>query len=224
MTPVTEGDFTACSAADPEPFGTGTCLLQTLNQDLCNFFPLFRTTMCLPELLARQSEIPSARSICWYKTCYPLTQGPPAHVIWSLLKPSRWSLLISAGCTVLPCSEVSKGSHLQAGCCLSLCVVGGSFPSGREAVTLAQHTPKTIMICWEGLLRARGSLAQQHLCMFLQLAQPKEVSHHCVVVRHKAPPSCKPQALQVPCNLWKGGLCGGECHLLGQASDIMSED
>lgn len=94
--------------ADPEPLGTGTCLLQTLNQDLCNFFPLFQTRVCLPGLLARKSEILSARSISWYRTCYPPTQRPPLHTVWSLMKPFRWRLLMSTRCAVLPCTEVFK--------------------------------------------------------------------------------------------------------------------
>lgn len=118
----------------------------------------------------------------------------------------------------------SLQGHLQAACYLSMCVVRDPLASGREVITLAQHTHKITRICWEYILRARGSLAQGHLCLFLQLAQPKQVSHHCGVLHHKAPPSHKPQALQVFCNLWEGGLWGGECHLLEQASDIMSED
>lgn len=121
MTPVTEGSFFTCSAAHPEPFGTCNCLLPTLNQDLCNLFPLFQTRVCLPELLARQSEMPFDRCIYWYKTCYPLTVGHALHIIWFLPKPSRWSLLMISGCAVLPCTEVSKGRHLQAAHCSSLC-------------------------------------------------------------------------------------------------------
>lgn len=103
--------------ADPEPLGTGTCLLQTLNQDLCHFFPLFQTRVCLPGLLARQSEIPSASSIYWYRTCYPPTQRPALHTVWSLMKPFRWRLLMSTHCTVLPCTEVFQGICRQHAAC-----------------------------------------------------------------------------------------------------------
>lgn len=73
------------------------------------------------------------------------------------------------------------------------------------------------------LARASGPLAQPHLCLFLRLAQPKQVSCCCVVLHLQASSPCEQGALQAPCNPWEGGLHGGEHHLLGQASPITSE-
>lgn len=169
--------------------------------------------MCLPKLLERQSKVIICQGSLLSKTFY----SGPSHFLVSSETPQVKHRLCS--------TTLHRGvqGHLQSTCSFSLCVVGDPLAPGRKVLTLAHCTHRITGICW-GLLRARASLAQPHLCLFLQLAQPKQVSCCCVVLHLKASPSCELGALQVPCNLWEGGLYGGECHLLGHAPPITSED
>lgn len=173
MTPVAEVDFISCSAADPEPFGTGVCFYKHFTR-VFGISSMYSRQGCasLSCCKAVQSTI-CQRSLL--NTCY----YGPSH---SLVSSEALQVKHRVWCTTL---HRDLQSHLQAVCSLSPCVVGDPLASRREVLALAHQAHRVTRIGW-GCLRASGALAQPHLCLFLQLAQPKQVSCCCVVLHLKA--------------------------------------